>query len=186
MYSAPMRNFSKIIVLFVLNLVATSWFVAFAFEVLEEVAPLKWIGLGSFAIIALIGYFLLVTFPNKEKQFLLPIFLVMELLVGLVMIYPVTWWLLEFEFPSSQHKVCCETPLSYGAAEYEYVRITMSDGEIISGWYVAPGVKAGQVIILIHGAFNDRRGTAWHASQLIKAGYGVLLYEINDCCRRVR
>lgn len=75
------------------------------------------------------------------------------------------------------HVVCCETPLDYGAIEYEEVEIQTSDGILLAGWYVPPKEPPGAVIVLLHGARGDRRGTAWHAGQLIQAGYGVLLYD---------
>ncbi|MBL6983678.1 MAG: alpha/beta fold hydrolase [Anaerolineales bacterium] len=75
------------------------------------------------------------------------------------------------------HPVCCETPLDYGATGYDDVQIQTDDGVIISGWYVPPAGNPGPVIVLLHGARGDRTGTAWHARQLISAGYGVLMYD---------
>jgi pimeloyl-ACP methyl ester carboxylesterase len=76
-----------------------------------------------------------------------------------------------------QHPVCCETPLDYGAARYEDVQIRTADGITLTGWYAPPQDAPGPVIVLLHGARSDRRGVAWHARQLIEAGYGVLLYD---------
>lgn len=81
------------------------------------------------------------------------------------------------ETQPSQHSICCETPLDYGAAEYELVEIQTDDGIILSGWYVPPNKTPGAVIELLHGSHGDRRGTAWHARLLIEEGYGVLLYD---------
>jgi pimeloyl-ACP methyl ester carboxylesterase len=75
------------------------------------------------------------------------------------------------------HVVCCETPLDYGAIEYEEVEIRTSDGIVLAGWFVSPKEPPGAVIVLLHGAHGDRSGTAWHAGQLIQAGYGVLLFD---------
>lgn len=72
--------------------------------------------------------------------------------------------------------MCCVTPLAYGAETYETVKIPA--GEVtLAGWYVPPKTPPGPVIIILHGARGDRRGTEWHATQLIGAGYGVLLYD---------
>ena len=76
-----------------------------------------------------------------------------------------------------RHTICCETPLDYGAEQYEEVHIPTSDGITLAGWYVPPRETPGAVIVLLHGARGDRRGTAWHARQFIQAGYGVLLYD---------
>jgi pimeloyl-ACP methyl ester carboxylesterase len=75
------------------------------------------------------------------------------------------------------HNICCETPLDYGATAYEEVEIQTSDGIRLAGWYVPASDPSGNMIILLHGSRGDRRGTAWHARQLIQAGYGLLLYD---------
>lgn len=75
------------------------------------------------------------------------------------------------------HPVCCETPLEYGAEQYETVLIHTEDGITLTGWYVLPQETPGAVIVLLHGGRGDRRGTLWHAQQFIQAGYGVLLYD---------
>lgn len=75
------------------------------------------------------------------------------------------------------HAVCCETPLDYGAKNYESIKFTMDDGIVLSGWYVPPGSQTDSVIILIHGHYNDRRGTQEWAKYLIAAGYGVFMYD---------
>jgi hypothetical protein len=77
----------------------------------------------------------------------------------------------------NQHAVCCDTPLDYGAETYEDICIETDDGITLAGWYVPPPEESGAVIILLHGAHGDRTGTAWHARQLIDAGYGVLFYD---------
>jgi dienelactone hydrolase len=75
------------------------------------------------------------------------------------------------------HPVCCETPLDYGAQTYENVRIQVGDGVTLAGWYVPPRQAPGPVIVVLHGSQGDRRDGAWHARQLIQAGYGVLMYD---------
>lgn len=76
------------------------------------------------------------------------------------------------------HPICCETPLDYGAAGYDTLHIETGNGITLAGWYVPPEKTPGAVIILLHGAGGDRRGTAWHARQFIDAGYGVFLYDL--------
>jgi len=75
------------------------------------------------------------------------------------------------------HPVCCQTPLDFGAETYETLRIPVAEGVTLVGWFVPPREKPGAVVILLHGSRGDRLGTAWHARQLIAAGYGVLLYD---------
>jgi pimeloyl-ACP methyl ester carboxylesterase len=77
----------------------------------------------------------------------------------------------------NQHAICCETPLDFGAERYEEVSIRTGDGITLAGWYVPPQEMTGAVVVLLHGGDSDRLGTAWHARQLIQAGYGVLLYD---------
>jgi hypothetical protein len=75
------------------------------------------------------------------------------------------------------HPVCCQTPLDFGAETYETVQIPVEEGVTLAGWYVPPVENPGAVVILLHGSRGDRLGTAWHARQLIDAGYGVLMYD---------
>lgn len=81
------------------------------------------------------------------------------------------------ETQPNQHAICCDTPLDYGAATYEDVRIETNDGITLAGWYVPPQEEHDAVIVLLHGAHGDRTGTSWFARQFIDAGYGVLLYD---------
>ncbi len=81
------------------------------------------------------------------------------------------------ELEPHHYQVCCETPLDYGAASYEDVQLQAADGIILKGWFVPPRQEPGAVIILLPGAGGDRRATAWHAKELIAAGYGVLMYD---------
>lgn len=73
--------------------------------------------------------------------------------------------------------ISCETPLAYGAKQYETVQIRTEDGIILAGWYVPPRQTPGPVVVVLHGARGNRCGATWHARQLIQAGYGVLLYD---------
>jgi pimeloyl-ACP methyl ester carboxylesterase len=81
------------------------------------------------------------------------------------------------ELRPNQHAVCCQTPLDYGATEYEHVHIQTPDGVTLAGWYVPPRQAPGAVIVVLHGAHADRIGSLPHAQPLIEAGYGVLLYD---------
>lgn len=81
----------------------------------------------------------------------------------------------------TQHTVCCQTPLDYGAVTYEDIRITAPDGVALVGWYIPPVHQPGAVVVVLHGSHSDRRGAAWHAAQLIQAGYGVLMYDQRAC-----
>jgi pimeloyl-ACP methyl ester carboxylesterase len=101
--------------------------------------------------------------------------IVVEILLATFVVGPYAFAIVETR--SDHHLVCCETPLDYGAEVYEDIRLEMGDGAILAGWYVPPQEKPGSVIVLLHGARSDRRGTAWHARELISAGYGVLLYD---------
>lgn len=78
---------------------------------------------------------------------------------------------------ANHHAICCETPLDYGAQTYETVQIQADEGITLAGWYVPPVENPGAVIVLLHGAHGDRRGTAQHARVLIESGYGVLMYD---------
>jgi pimeloyl-ACP methyl ester carboxylesterase len=100
---------------------------------------------------------------------------IMEILLATFIVGPYAFAIVETR--PDHHPVCCETPLDYGAERYEDVRIETGDGVSLAGWYVPPREQDGAVIVLLHGARGDRRGAAWHARQLIQAGYGALLYD---------
>jgi pimeloyl-ACP methyl ester carboxylesterase len=99
----------------------------------------------------------------------------LEMPIAIFVVGPYAFVLAELR--PFQHSVCCETPLDYGAVTYEDVQIQTSEGISLAGWYVPPLETPGAVIVLLHGSHGDRIGTAWHAQQLIQAGYGVLLYD---------
>ena len=108
-----------------------------------------------------------------KRRVLLAVLL--EIPLAIFVVGPYAFVLVETQ--PDHHPVCCETPKDYGAASYEDVRIQTGDGVTLAGWYVPPQENPGSVIVLLHGGRADRRGTAWHTSQLIQAGYGVLLYD---------
>lgn len=57
----------------------------------------------------------------------------------------------------------------------EEVTFRSEDGLRIAGWYVPP--ENGALVILLHGYGGNRKAMIWHAEQLIRAGYGVLMYD---------
>lgn len=57
----------------------------------------------------------------------------------------------------------------------EEVTFTGEDHLKLAGWYVPP--TNGATIILLHGYGGNRLGMLWHAQTLVKAGYGVLMYD---------
>lgn len=101
--------------------------------------------------------------------------ILLEIPILLFVVGPYAYVLQEMR--PNPHEVCCQTPLDYGASAYEDVVIQTEDGISLVGWYVPPEDESGALIILLHGARGDRMGTAWHAEQLIEAGYGVLMYD---------
>lgn len=108
-----------------------------------------------------------------RRRALLAIVAEIPLAIFVVGPYAYVWTFIQ----PDHHAVCCETPLDHGAASYENVRIETPDGIVLAGWYVPPQHTPGAVIILLPGSGADRRGTAWHAQQLIAAGYGALMYD---------
>ncbi|RYY75021.1 MAG: alpha/beta hydrolase [Gammaproteobacteria bacterium] len=119
-------------------------------------------------------------FYQLNIKLFIVVVLLAELALGLLLIGPYIWVKLRFIPTSNIHSICCETPLDYGAARFEDMRLKTSDGATIAGWYVKPTAKSGNVIILIHGYGYDRRGTDFQTRVLIEAGYGVLLYDLRD------
>ena len=59
--------------------------------------------------------------------------------------------------------------------QVEEVTFTGGDNLKLAGWYVPP--VNGATIILLHGYGGNRLGMLWHAKVLVKAGYGVLMYD---------
>lgn len=59
--------------------------------------------------------------------------------------------------------------------EVEEISFLSEDGLRMTGWYVPPENRA--LVILLHGYGSNRTAMLWHAEQLTKAGYGVLMYD---------
>ena len=59
--------------------------------------------------------------------------------------------------------------------EVEEIKFLSEDGLRMAGWYVPP--ENGALVILLHGYSGNRTAMIWHAEQLTKAGYGVLMYD---------
>jgi len=59
--------------------------------------------------------------------------------------------------------------------DVEEISFLSEDGLCMAGWYVPP--ENGALVILLHGYGGNRTGMIWHAEQLTKAGYGVLMYD---------
>jgi alpha/beta superfamily hydrolase len=57
----------------------------------------------------------------------------------------------------------------------EEVTFEGGDGLKLAGWQVPS--RNGATIILLHGYGGNRTAMLWHAKQLIRAGYGVLMYD---------
>lgn len=100
------------------------------------------------------------------------------ILITGVFIFPAAFLLTGPIVEDNKHSICCETPLEYGATNYQTVKFTMKDGITISGWYIPPSTHKNSLIILIHGHYTDRRATREWAKHLIKAGYGIYMYDL--------
>ncbi len=72
-------------------------------------------------------------------------------------------------------RVSYYTPTNLGVT-YEDVTLTSQDGVMLSGWYVPSRNKAA--VILLHGHSGNRLGVVHHAETLIRAGYGVLMFDL--------
>jgi pimeloyl-ACP methyl ester carboxylesterase len=59
--------------------------------------------------------------------------------------------------------------------EVEEVTFAGGEGLKMAGWKVPS--KNGATVILLHGYGGNRTMMLWHAEQLVKAGYGVLMYD---------
>lgn len=59
--------------------------------------------------------------------------------------------------------------------QVEPVTFPGGDDLKMAGWFVP--ARNGATIILLHGYGGNRTGMLWHAEQLARAGYGVLLYD---------
>lgn len=59
--------------------------------------------------------------------------------------------------------------------DVQEVKFEGGDGLMMAGWKVPS--QNGATIILLHGYGANRTAMLWHAKRLVKAGYGVLLYD---------
>ena len=59
--------------------------------------------------------------------------------------------------------------------QVEEVSFPGGDNLKLAGWYAPPA--KGATIILLHGYGGNRANMIWHANILVKAGYGVLMYD---------
>ena len=121
--------------------------------------------------------FLRKTNPVHTKVFSYSLYTITTLFICNLFIFPTVFLLTGDMIEDNKHSICCETPLEYGAADYQNLNFTMKDGVIISGWYIPPAIHKNSLIILIHGHYADRRATREWAKTLIKAGYGIYMYD---------
>src|SRR5512139_2035087 len=61
------------------------------------------------------------------------------------------------------------------AFQVEEVTFKGGDNLTLAGWFTPP--ENGATIILLHGYGGNRTAMIWHAQVLVKAGYGVLMYD---------
>lgn len=73
-----------------------------------------------------------------------------------------------------QQVIAASVRADFGA-ELQDVSITASDGAVLKGWYVHPGVYNGNAIVLLHGITDNREGVAGYGQLLLEHGYAVLL-----------
>lgn len=94
------------------------------------------------------------------------------LLVVSVLIYYMVQDTLKSDLAPAFRSVDLPPGLSFPVEEVSF----RGDGNIqLAGWYVPP--SNGVTIILLHGSGGTRINMLWHAETLVKAGYGVLLYD---------
>ena len=72
-------------------------------------------------------------------------------------------------------RVAYFTPTNLGVT-YEDVTLTSQDGVKLAGWYIPSRNKAA--VILLHGHSGNRLGVIHQAEALLKAGYGILMYDL--------
>ncbi|MBK8138948.1 MAG: alpha/beta fold hydrolase [Chloroflexi bacterium] len=95
---------------------------------------------------------------------------------GLIVAFIGPFILVYAQSTPQNYAVCCIEDSGLGD-QAETVAIAGADGETLAGWYAPPSEARGPVILLLHGARGDRRGTLRHARVLREAGYGVLVYD---------
>ena len=94
------------------------------------------------------------------------------LLVSLAIIVYRNWVSLETDTAPAPSRVEIPADLPFNVDEVSFVS---EDGLRIAGWYTPP--ENGALVILLHGYGSNRTAMIWHAEQLTKAGYGVLMYD---------
>ena len=97
--------------------------------------------------------------------------------VPLTIFFAGPYGLMWLQVAPDPHVICCGIPTDFGAAVYEDFRLEVDEGVTLAGWYVPPAETPGPVVVLLHGSRSDRLDTRWHAEQLIRAGYGILMYD---------
>lgn len=76
--------------------------------------------------------------------------------------------------PGERERV--DTPAASGAS-FENVTFTSSDGNQLSGWYLASSSRR-VTVIMTHGLFRSRYEMLERGLELWRSGYGVLLYDL--------
>ncbi|HSQ19397.1 MAG TPA: alpha/beta fold hydrolase [Blastocatellia bacterium] len=84
-------------------------------------------------------------------------------------------WLVTNAKTRPMDRSLTETPASFGV-QFKDVEFQTSDGVKISGWLVASGDKHA-TIVYSHGLFRSRRELLERAVELMRLGYGALLYD---------
>lgn len=103
--------------------------------------------------------------------------------LNLAIVAFVSFWLLTYILATVNGTYTFAHPRRVGvgvepqfARPYENVAFQTGDGLTLRGWYV-PSVN-GATIIFTHGIDNNRTGIRAHATPLIEAGYGALLFDL--------
>ena len=94
------------------------------------------------------------------------------LLVSLAIMFYRNWVSLQDETAPAPSQVEIPPDLPFDVDEISFLS---EDGLRMAGWYVPP--ENGALVILLHGYGGNRTAMIWHAEQLTKAGYGVLMYD---------
>lgn len=72
-------------------------------------------------------------------------------------------------------KVTFFTPTTLGVA-YEDITLKSKDGTMLEGWYIPS--RNGAAVILLHGLGSNRLMMVEYAESLLRANYGVLLFDL--------
>jgi hypothetical protein len=158
----------------VVNAVAWAMMLALLGYYLGDV--LRWVLIGVLVglVIGLIAEFGLK--PINEWLYRRRVTLVVLLEIPLIVVFVAPYgYVVALSQPASA-EICCQTPADFGA-EYREVSIPAADGVILAGWFIPPTTENGATVIVLHGAAGNRLGGMWHAEQLARVGFGVLLYD---------